>query len=96
MLELGTISRQAHTKCGALAAHNSDFLLAYGPMAAQYVQGAAAEGLKEARHFDDKESLAETLFSVLEKGDVVLFKASRGMQLEEVLKTLYERWEKKC
>ncbi|MCO7136340.1 UDP-N-acetylmuramoyl-tripeptide--D-alanyl-D-alanine ligase [[Clostridium] leptum] len=96
MLELGTISRQAHTKCGALAAHNADFLLAYGPMAAQYVQGAAAEGLKEARHFDDKESLAETLLSVLEKGDVVLFKASRGMQLEEVLKTLYERWEKKC
>lgn len=96
MLELGTISRQAHTKCGALAADSADVLLTYGPMAAQYVQGAAAEGLKEAYHFDDKAALAETLISVLEKGDVVLFKASRGMQLEEVLKTLYERWEKKC
>lgn len=96
MLELGTISRQAHTKCGALAAHSADILLTYGPMAAQYVQGAVTEGLKEAYHFEDKAALAETLLSVLEKGDVVLLKASRGMQLEEVLKTLYERWEKKC
>ena len=43
--------------------------------------------------FDSKQSLTDKLFEIAEKGDAVLFKASRGMKLEEVISEIYKRWE---
>ena len=40
---------------------------------------------------DSKDSLIEKLFEIAESGDVVLFKASRGMKLEEVFEIIYEK-----
>lgn len=56
-----------------------------------------AEGAKgfvdEIKSFDDKNELAKTLLETLKDGDAVLFKASRGMKLEDVINSLYREWE---
>ncbi len=86
MLELGSISEEAHRQIGALAAQKGiDRFYTYGEMAALAAASAKENGLKEVKSFDDKLLLADKLKKTLQAGDAVLFKASRGMKLEEVI-----------
>ena len=39
-------------------------------------------------HFESREALLEALRTVLQEGDIVLFKGSRGMKLEQVVDAL--------
>ncbi len=95
MLELGDYAREAHTQVGRMAAENGiDGVLAYGADAAYIVEAAKQAGLENARLFDTKEALAQSLAQQVQPGDGVLFKGSRGMHLEDVMHTVYERWEK--
>ncbi len=95
MLELGTYSETAHTNVGRIAAENQiDYLLAFGENAKYYVLSAKEYGCKNAFLFDDKNLLSQKLIEIAESGDVVIFKGSRGMKLEEVMNTVYKRWEK--
>lgn len=95
MLELGDYAKEAHTQVGKMAAENGiDGVLAYGADAAYIVEAAKQAGLENARLFDTKESLAQSLAQQVQPGDGVLFKGSRGMHLEDVMHTVYERWEK--
>lgn len=94
MLELGSISEEAHRNVGKMAADfNIDMLFTYGSQAKFIAEGA--EGLKNVKSFKDKEELTESLLSLLCPGDCVLFKGSRGMKLEEVINALYEGWKRK-
>lgn len=95
MLELGDYAKEAHTQVGKMAAENGiNGVLAYGADAAYIVEAAKQAGLENARLFDTKESLAQSLAQQVQPGDGVLFKGSRGMHLEDVMHTVYERWEK--
>lgn len=95
MLELGDYAKEAHTQVGKMAAENDiDGVLAYGADAAYIVEAAKQAGLENARLFDTKEALAQSLAQQVQPGDGVLFKGSRGMHLEDVMHTVYERWEK--
>ena len=95
MLELGDYAKEAHTQVGMMAAENGiDGVLAYGADAAYIVEAAKQAGLENARLFDTKEALAQSLVQQVQPGDGVLFKGSRGMHLEDVMHTVYERWEK--
>lgn len=95
MLELGDYAKEAHTQVGMMAAENGiDGVLAYGADAAYIVEAAKQAGLENARLFDTKEALAQSLAQQVQPGDGVLFKGSRGMHLEDVMHTVYERWEK--
>lgn len=95
MLELGDYAKEAHTQAGKMAAENGiDGVLAYGADAAYIVEAAKQAGLENARLFDTKEALAQSLAQQVQPGDGVLFKGSRGMHLEDVMHTVYERWEK--
>ena len=95
MLELGDYAKEAHTQVGKMAAENGiDGVLAYGADAAYIVEAAKQAGLENARLFDTKEELAQSLAQQVQPGDGVLFKGSRGMHLEDVMHTVYERWEK--
>lgn len=95
MLELGHYAKEAHTQVGKMAAENGiDGVLAYGADAAYIVEAAKQAGLENARLFDTKEALAQSLAQQVQPGDGVLFKGSRGMHLEDVMHTVYERWEK--
>lgn len=95
MLELGDYAKEAHTQVGKMAAENGiDGVLAYGADAVYIVEAAKQAGLENARLFDTKEALAQSLAQQVQPGDGVLFKGSRGMHLEDVMHTVYERWEK--
>lgn len=95
MLELGDYAKEAHTQVGKMAAENGiDGVLSYGADAAYIVEAAKQAGLENARLFDTKEALAQSLAQQVQPGDGVLFKGSRGMHLEDVMHTVYERWEK--
>ncbi|MDD6728347.1 MAG: UDP-N-acetylmuramoyl-tripeptide--D-alanyl-D-alanine ligase [Eubacteriales bacterium] len=95
MLELGDYSKQAHLDVGKMTADNKiDYLLTYGEMGSVIAQGAKNAGLKNAYHFDTKEQLADKLCEIAEPGDAVIFKASRGMKLEDVIHIVYDRWGK--
>ena len=95
MLELGDYAKEAHTQVGKMAAENGiDGVLAYGADAAYIVEAAKQAGLENARLFDTKEALVQSLAQQVQPGDGVLFKGSRGMHLENVMHTVYERWEK--
>lgn len=87
MLELGICTQAEHYKVGRIAAEKADVLLGYGPSSGRMVSGAITGGMTDvsARAFDDKVKLVATLKQIAKPGDVILFKGSRGMRLEQVL-----------
>lgn len=94
MLELGTISEESHRNAGLLASKAKvDVFMTYGERSLASAEKARECGLREVYAFTDKKELADKLFDTLKAGDAVLFKASRGMALEDVINDLYGRME---
>ena len=92
MLELGTISEESHRNAGLLAAKAKvDVFMTYGERSIASAEKARECGVREVYGFTDKKALADKLFETLKPGDAVLFKASRGMALEDVINDLYGR-----
>ncbi len=92
MLELGTISEEAHRNAGLIAAKNKiDILMTYGELSLETAKRAQDCGVPVVRSFLDKQELSDALYETLGEGDAVLFKASRGMALEDVINNLYDR-----
>ena len=93
MLELGSHAEQAHVELGRTAAEAGvDGLLAFGPHAAHVIDGAQDHGLHPSRlaQCDHLEILLTVLDCVIEPGDVLLVKGSRGMRMERVVDWLRE------
>jgi len=57
------------------------------------VNGAKEKGLENAFWFDNQEALVDKIEEIAQSGDVLVFKASRAMHLENVISELYKRWE---
>lgn len=89
MLELGDYSGNAHKELGVLAAAKADVLYTYGELAQLAAVEAKKHGCKETRSFLSKRELSEHLAKTVQKGDAVLFKASRSMRLEDIINSLY-------
>ncbi len=87
MLELGVCTQAEHYKVGRIAAEKADVLFAYGENSPRLVSGAITGGMSDtcAKAFSSKEKLVAVLKQTAKKGDVILFKGSRGMRLEVVL-----------
>lgn len=87
MLELGDCAQAEHYKIGRIAAEKADMVFAYGPHAPRVKDGTVTGGMSESRGraFLDREELLMALKQAAKPGDVLLFKASRGMHLELVL-----------
>jgi UDP-N-acetylmuramoyl-tripeptide--D-alanyl-D-alanine ligase len=89
MLELGEMSRQLHENVGKFTEMaDVDMLFTYG-YDSVYIAEKAKESGVSVMHTDDKAKLVNELKTYLKAGDVVLFKGSRGMRLEEVIDGLY-------
>lgn len=94
MRELGETSMELHKSVGRFAAElGIDRLYTYGEHALEIAVGALENGLDESaiiayNQIEEPEGLAEILNSELKAGDIVLFKASRAVALENVIKAL--------
>ncbi len=94
MLELGNYSETAHRNVGEYAAEcDVDVLYTYGEQSRYMADSAKKSGLLSVESFCDKIELINTLLCEIKPGDTVLFKASRGMKLEEVIEKIYEKWD---
>lgn len=90
MLELGSHSVTAHRKVGQLAAQYADILLCYGAESENMLLGAQEAGMGQAFHYSEQSRMAEQLKELVKPGDVLLFKGSRGMKMENVLEQFTE------
>jgi len=94
MLELGDYSEKAHRDCGKYAAENGvDVLFAYGNASSFTADEAGKNSLNEIYHYTDELCLAEKLSTFIKEGDAVLFKASRGMKLENIIHYIYDKMQ---
>jgi UDP-N-acetylmuramoyl-tripeptide--D-alanyl-D-alanine ligase len=86
MLELGESSGEWHEWVGReLAKGAVDLVVTVGEGAAPIADGAEAAGLA-TRRFADQREAEEWLVENVASGDAILFKASRGAELETVVK----------
>ena len=87
MFELGDFSESLHREIGRCAAGAGlDVLVTVGEAASFIAEEACRSGMQKDRvfAFPDKESAKKKLRGLLKEGSVILFKASRGMALEEL------------
>lgn len=85
MLEMGSGGEQMHRELGRYAVDSGiTLVLCCGQLGREIAEGAGSRG----RWFESRQALAEALPELLEKGDTVLVKASRGMHLEEISELL--------
>ena len=88
MLELGHAAVDLHRKVGRYAAeHGVDLLIGVRGQAREMVDAAIDAGLPEsaARFFEDAEEAGEFARLAAHPGDAILFKGSRGVQVERAL-----------
>lgn len=92
MLELGEQSAEGHRAVGRAAAAVVDLLVVVGEGAMGIAEGALEAGLEPERMLaaGDRETARELLAPRLVAGDVVLVKASRGIELDRLVADLRE------
>lgn len=91
MLEQGVFAESNHRMVGKYVAEiKPDALLCIGKDAKYIADEAKKYGLTEVFEFDTNEQASAFICKHIKDGDVVLFKASRGMKLEEVSSSLQE------
>ncbi|WP_025707228.1 glutamate ligase domain-containing protein, partial [Paenibacillus graminis] len=90
MLELGPDEALFHEEIGSyLDPAQTDLVFTFGPLSAHIARKAEERfGPERVFAFTDKKELTAALTGQIDPRDVVLFKASRGMRLEEVLHSL--------
>jgi UDP-N-acetylmuramoyl-tripeptide--D-alanyl-D-alanine ligase len=86
MLELGTSAREMHREIGMAAAESVDWLYALGEFAGEMQRGATEAGMSQDRVVvsNSHTELAGHLTGMLQPGDRILIKGSRGMQMEQI------------
>ncbi len=96
MLELGDYSETAHRSVGEYVAEcKVDMLYTFGEQSKYMADSAKKSGMNNVFAFTDKSELTEAVLNEIKIGDTLLFKASRGMKLEEVFEKIYEQWDVK-
>lgn len=94
MLELGTVSESAHKNVGKTAAMlGIERLFTFGKAAVHIAKGAmeagmSADAITIIENTEDAEGAAKCIGEQIKKEDAILFKASRGIALERVIKFL--------
>lgn len=90
MLELGDKSKRLHEQIADFAQSlDIDEILCFGEQTEFTAKRAEELGGISCIHFDDKDMLINYLKETLGENDTVLVKGSRGMKLEEVIKTVW-------
>ena len=89
MLELGSVSVEAHRHVGEeLAEHHFAAVITRGEMGNHIADGAEAGGVGTVYRCASHEEAAKRLHEILQPEDTILFKGSRGMQIEKIIDLL--------
>ncbi|WP_195939881.1 UDP-N-acetylmuramoyl-tripeptide--D-alanyl-D-alanine ligase [Romboutsia sp. 1001713B170131_170501_G6] len=90
MFEMGEHAEYGHRLVGEEAVKNTDLLITIGNDSKFIKDEAVKLGFnsQNAYHFETKEEAISKIDSLVNKEDVVLVKASRGMKLEEIVEHL--------
>ncbi|SDG38793.1 UDP-N-acetylmuramoyl-tripeptide--D-alanyl-D-alanine ligase [Selenomonas sp. WCT3] len=89
MLELGSVSVEAHRRVGEeLAEHHFAAVITRGEMGNHIADGAEAGGIATVYRCTSHEEAAQRLHEILQPDDTILFKGSRGMQMEKIIDLL--------
>lgn len=96
MYELGEYSMELHRKIGELlAGKRPDLLITCGKDAIEISNTMKKNSENPAYHFEDKKDAISKLKEVISEGDLIYFKASRGMRFEEIANEVIEHIGKK-
>ena len=79
MLELGDYAKKGHEKVGKIAKENCDLVLCTGKLAEIIASNSGG------KYFQNKDDLIAFLKKNIQKDDIILVKASRGMRFEEIV-----------
>jgi UDP-N-acetylmuramoyl-tripeptide--D-alanyl-D-alanine ligase len=96
MLELGPQEAEFHRRAGRQVPENGwSLLLAVGPLARHIAEGAVAAGLPGAQVVTsaDSDEASARVPGLIEAGDLVLVKGSRGMRMEKVVQKLKDEFK---
>lgn len=91
MLELGNWSAQAHLDTGRHSAEKKlDYIVTVGAGAENIAKGAIEAGLapEKVAVCQSNSEAAKYLLKILQQGDAILVKGSRGMKMEEIVNLL--------
>jgi UDP-N-acetylmuramoyl-tripeptide--D-alanyl-D-alanine ligase len=95
MLELGSAEEQGHLQVGRRVAEVAQLLVTVGRRSGWIAKAAAEAGMPASQimSFDTSAEAASATLPLLQPGDYVLVKASRGMELEHIVTALQRRPE---
>ena len=87
IIGLADKAEKSHRAVGRYAAEKgTDLLIAVGREAVYYAEGAKElMGESKVMYFPEKEDFIKVKDRVIQKGDVILVKASRGMEMEKIV-----------
>jgi UDP-N-acetylmuramoyl-tripeptide--D-alanyl-D-alanine ligase len=88
MKELGADSAELHREIGRLASQKKIDLLICCGEEAKYIYDGYMENSENGHYFATKEELYTVLGSFIQRGDVVLVKASHSMEFENIVDRL--------
>jgi len=96
MLELGKQEDKFHFQAGrTVVQYNWDLLITVGPLSRHTAEGALLEGLKKENifSFNNSTEAAVNIKELIQKGDLILVKGSRGIRMENIVNILLEKGE---
>ena len=94
MLELGNTQISYHQKAGKQVQQYAwDMLITVGPLSQHMAEGAQQAGMSDTQiiSFENSDEAADQVASLLEPGDLVLVKGSRGTRTDKIVESLKRR-----
>ncbi|GEM_PF-197452 len=93
MLELGSISKKEHTALGVVLSQLPlEKIILFGEESKYILDGIKDEKIKPQVLFcQDRKDLLECVQNIIQADSAVLFKASRGMRLDELIKDIQSK-----
>jgi UDP-N-acetylmuramoyl-tripeptide--D-alanyl-D-alanine ligase len=97
MLELGPTGPELHRETGGKLLGRADVVVGVGALGKGFAEGARTAGAAASavHDFADSEAAARASDTLVQPGDAVLVKGSRGARMEKVVEALVARFGEK-
>lgn len=94
MLELGEEAEKIHSDAGkVIASFTPEYLITFGEYSRRISETCALSGVRNIRHFNDRDSLLKYISETEIPEDTFIFvKGSRGMRMEDIMEILIKRF----